>query len=297
VSLNYNHLYYFHVAAIEGSVSAAAHRLGVTPATVSEQVRALERTLAVDLFERSQSGLRLTESGRLAFEHTAAMFVVSDRLVEALGRGAETIVRTLRVGVSAGTARSTTTDFLMPLLTLDDCVPTIRVGETAELLRDLRGGQLDLVLCESVPPGGSRPGLEVVQIDRSALVAVARPDLEPAPDWQDVRLVQYRATSAYRWDVEAFLDKRGLKPRIAAEADDSQFLIEAASRGCVAVVPRATARDALLAGRLRVIAQIESANAGVHALYQDTVASDLARRAVEVLIASVRANDDTSQGQ
>ena len=36
MQLNYNHLYYFHVAAIEGTVAAAAVRLGVTAATVSE---------------------------------------------------------------------------------------------------------------------------------------------------------------------------------------------------------------------------------------------------------------------
>lgn len=53
--LNYNHLYYFHVAALEGSVAAAAVRLGVTQPTVSEQVRALERALEVSLFERQST--------------------------------------------------------------------------------------------------------------------------------------------------------------------------------------------------------------------------------------------------
>jgi len=67
MALNYNHLYYFHVAALEGSVAAAAQRLGVTAATVSEQLRTLERALAHDLFERTQSGLKLTDAGRLAF--------------------------------------------------------------------------------------------------------------------------------------------------------------------------------------------------------------------------------------
>ena len=46
--LNYNHLYYFHVAASEGSLSAAAAKLGVKPSTVSEQLRALERALRLE---------------------------------------------------------------------------------------------------------------------------------------------------------------------------------------------------------------------------------------------------------
>jgi DNA-binding transcriptional LysR family regulator len=40
--LDYNHLYYFHVAATAGSVANAAQRLGVTQPTVSEQVKAIE---------------------------------------------------------------------------------------------------------------------------------------------------------------------------------------------------------------------------------------------------------------
>jgi len=49
-------------------------------------------------------------------------------------------------------------------------------------------------------------------------------------------------------------------------------------------------RDALAAGRVRILAQVESAHAGVHALYQDGTAAELARRAIEKLIATARAN-------
>ena len=64
--LNYNHLYYFHLVANEGSLTAAAERLGVSLSTVSEQVRQLERSLGVALFERGGSALRLTLAGQLA---------------------------------------------------------------------------------------------------------------------------------------------------------------------------------------------------------------------------------------
>ena len=87
--LNYNHLYYFHVAATEGSVAGAAEKLGVTQPTVSEQLRALERSLGVTLFDRSPTGLKLTGSGRLAFEHTSVMFRASERLIESLRSQAE----------------------------------------------------------------------------------------------------------------------------------------------------------------------------------------------------------------
>ncbi len=286
--LNYNHLHYFHVAAVEGSVAAAAERLGVTQPTVSEQIRALEKSLRVSLFERSTTGLKLTEAGRLAFEHTSVMFRAGERLVQSLGHGEDKVPRSLRVGLSGAVARSTSTDFLMPLLAIADCVPAIQLGDSVEILRALRGAELDLALCESEPPEASRRGLEISMISRTTLVAVGPTDLEPAADWQNISVLQYRASSTYRWEVEAYLDANGLRPRIAAEVDDSLFLLEAAARGGhVAFVPRSVARDAVIAGRLQVLAKFQPGSGGVYALYQNGNA-DLARRAVEVLIEHAR---------
>jgi DNA-binding transcriptional LysR family regulator len=288
--LNYNHLYYFHVAALEGSVASAASRLGVTQPTVSEQVRALERALSVALFERHPTGLRLTEAGRLAFEHTSVMFRAGEHLSEALGHGAREMPRTLRIGLSGSVARTTSTDFLMPLLALDECIPSIRAGDAVELLRDLRGSELDLVLCETEPPTPAQKGLEVVQLDTMTLIAVGPPQLKLAPDWQDARMIHYRGTSAFRWDVENFLETRGLRPRVAAESDDALFLLEAAARGgYVVFVPRSIARDAITSGRLAMLAELPPSHAGVYALYQDGASAELARRAVSVLVEHVRA--------
>src|SRR5689334_4895892 len=149
--LNYNHLHYFHVTSVEGTVAAAAQRLGVTQPTVSEQIKALERTLGVTLFDRIPTGLRLTEAGRLAFEHTSVMFRASERLVETLGFGPADMPRTLRVGIGSSIARTTAIDFFLPLLAIERCVPWIHSGDALELLRALRDHELDLVMSETEP--------------------------------------------------------------------------------------------------------------------------------------------------
>ena len=288
--LNYNHLNYFHVAATEGTVAAAAERLGVTQPTVSEQIKALERALNVALFQRTPSGLRLTEAGKLAFEHTSVMFRAGERLVESLGQSNEEVPRTLRVGISSAVARTTASDFVMPLLALERCMPSIRSADSVELIRELRANELDLVICETEPSVAQRQGLEVTLIQRVHLVAVSSPDVKPLPDWQNVGLVHYRASSSYRWDVETYLDTAGLHPRIAAEADDAMYMVEAAARGgYVAFVSRSLVRDALEAGRLVVLAEIQSSHPAIHAVFQDSATADLARRAVEVLVAHVKA--------
>ncbi|HVV85025.1 MAG TPA: LysR family transcriptional regulator [Kofleriaceae bacterium] len=296
--LNYNHLHYFHVVASEGSVARASERLGVTQPTISEQVRALERAIGVTLFERTASGLRLTDDGRIAYEHTSIMFRQGERMIHALGHQPPTLPRALRIGLSAGVVRSTTASFLSPVFALPGCVTSVRTGEAADLLQDLRGGELDLVLSETEPPEATRRGLAVVVLDRPVLVAVAKPDVEPGTSWENVPFIHYRPSSAFHWDVAAFLEQRGLRPQLVAEADDASLLLEAASQGGFATfVPRAIARDALAQGRLRVLATLEPGQAAVHALYHDAAASELVQRAIEVLtVSSRRSAADKPQG-
>jgi LysR family transcriptional activator of nhaA len=288
--LNYNHLYYFHVAATEGSLVRAAEKLGVAQSTVSEQLRALERALRKTLFERSTTGMRLTAAGQTAYEHTTAIFRAGERLEQVLADRPDDAPVSLRVGTSGSVARATSTDFLLPLFALDDCMPVIRIGDTVELLRDLRGHELDLVLCETEPAESALDGLQHAVIDHIPLVAIVAAGRELSPSWEDINLVQYRTSSNFYWEVTRFLEARNLRPKIAGEADDPFLMVEAVARGgYIAIVPTSVARDSITAGRVRILNRLDSAHAGVHALYQDGSATELVRRAIERLISATRA--------
>ena len=56
-------LYYFYIAAKEGSFKAAAKHLFVTPAAISQQIRQLEEFLGTDLFVRQHRKILLTAEG------------------------------------------------------------------------------------------------------------------------------------------------------------------------------------------------------------------------------------------
>lgn len=290
--MNFNHLYYFHVTASEGAVKAAAERLGVTQPTVSEQIRMLERTLGVRLFERTPTGLRLTQPGRDAYEHTTAMFRAGERLVEALGQAGVAPVTALRVGVSAGMSRTIAADFLMPVLTVERCRPSIRTGDFNDLLRELRSHELDLVVGETEPIDA--PGFEIALIHRPVLVAIGHSEIEPRDDWENLSLLEYRAASVYHWEIDQFLKERGLRPSSMAELDDAFLMLEAVTRGgFVAFVPRSVAREAIKAGRVKVLASLAPTTAGVHAVYHASDTVDMARTAVNKLIENARANLDS----
>ncbi|MEO6565652.1 MAG: LysR family transcriptional regulator [Casimicrobiaceae bacterium] len=71
---------YFVCAAAEGSLTSAAHKLGVTPPAVSKLLATLERSLGARLFERSARGLALTPTGE---EYLAAAQSVVETLAAA----------------------------------------------------------------------------------------------------------------------------------------------------------------------------------------------------------------------
>jgi LysR family transcriptional activator of nhaA len=287
--LNFNHLYYFHVTASEGSIKAAADRLGVTQPTVSEQLRVLERSLGVELFERTPGGLKLTQAGREASEHAAVMFVAGERLVKALGKASDPPNVVLRVGVSASMARTVAADFLMPVLTVEECRPSIHTADFHEMLRDLRAHELDLVIGETEPTELARAGLAVELISRPPLVAVVLHDIEPRQDWHNVSLLQYRTSSVYRWEVEAHLHEHGLRPAVMGDLDDAFLMLEAVLRGgFVAFIPQGIARPALRAKQIKVLSTITPKTAGIYAVYPADDSLQLARKAVERLIESAR---------
>jgi len=289
--LNFNHVYYFHVTAAEGSIKAAAEQLGVTQPTVSEQLRLLERSLGVELFERSPAGLKLTFAGRVARQHAAAMFAASDRLLASLGRASDSENARLRVGVSASLARSIEADFLMPVLTGSECRASIQTADFGELLRELRSRSVDLVIAETAPSGPARRGLTIAEICRPELVALVPDSAQPTFDWSNLSLIHYSVTSVYRPDVDAFLAREGLRPMLAGYSDDAYLMLDAVSRAnYAAFLPKSIARDAIHERQVKVVATVVPETAAVYAIYPDDDKLLVARAAVTRLIEGARVN-------
>ena len=56
-----------------GTISAAADELHTSQPSVSRSMRALERELGCELFERTRNHVELNEAGRLALRHARAI--------------------------------------------------------------------------------------------------------------------------------------------------------------------------------------------------------------------------------
>src|SRR3972149_9459402 len=78
-----NPLHTFEAAARHASFTLAAQELHVTQGAVSRQVRALEKYLGVELFERYHRSVRLTRAGRSFHEDLRVGF---EQIETATGR-------------------------------------------------------------------------------------------------------------------------------------------------------------------------------------------------------------------
>ncbi|MYN06865.1 LysR family transcriptional regulator [Pseudoduganella aquatica] len=107
-----NYLESFIQAAETGSFSAAARRLGLTPAAVSKNVARLEASLGLRLFQRSTRSLTLTSGGeRFLHQIGGAFATVQDAIVNAAAdEGQPSGV--LKVGMALAFGR----EYVLPML-------------------------------------------------------------------------------------------------------------------------------------------------------------------------------------
>jgi LysR family cyn operon transcriptional activator len=93
------HLRYFLAVAEAGSFSRAADRLGISQPSVSQQMRDLEASLRVSLFQRRGKRILLTSSGLIFQEHARAVLRQLETFLQELNRAPEEMRGSLRLGV------------------------------------------------------------------------------------------------------------------------------------------------------------------------------------------------------
>ncbi|HEX5146342.1 MAG TPA: LysR family transcriptional regulator [Conexibacter sp.] len=81
--LNLRLLSYWVAVVEEGSVTAAARRIGVPQPSLSQQMRTLERAVGGELLERQPTGVRLTDAGRAFLPEARAALAAAERATRA----------------------------------------------------------------------------------------------------------------------------------------------------------------------------------------------------------------------
>src|SRR5260370_39573741 len=95
------HLRYFVAVAEEGHVTRAAERLGIQQPPLSQQIRALETELEVQLFRRMPRGMELTQAGEALFAEARAILDRIEHAVAAARRTARGEAGRIAIGFTS----------------------------------------------------------------------------------------------------------------------------------------------------------------------------------------------------
>jgi DNA-binding transcriptional LysR family regulator len=239
-------LTYFLAVADARHFSRAAQAVHVAQPSLSQQIRALERELGADLFQRARGNITLTDAGeallplarRILADAESARIEVQE--VAGLGRGR----------VRFGATPSLCTGLLPRVLRAfhrehPGVSLQIEEGGSRDLVGHLASGSLDLALI-ILPLDRHAPALATTELlSEELVVASALDDPAPTPerwievkDLRDQQLVMFRHGYDLREFTMAACRAEGFEPQFAVEGGEMDAVLGMVEAGLgTAVLP------------------------------------------------------------
>ncbi len=147
MDINYESYKIFYHVALNQSISKAADKLLISQPAVSYQIKVLEEQLGITLFVRTKKGVTLTDEGKILYSYISKGI---ENFIN--GENALTNLKNLDYGIiRIGASTTVSKHVLMPYLkTFHKLYPNIEINITnnltEELLRELRNGNLDILI-------------------------------------------------------------------------------------------------------------------------------------------------------
>jgi LysR family transcriptional activator of nhaA len=237
-SLNYHHLLYFWTVAKEGSLRRASEVLHVSQPSISAQLKQLEQSLGIPLFTRANRRLILTDTGQTVLEYAEEIFSLGLELLTTLRQEPGHRPVRLHVGVADSVPKIIVCQRLTAVFQLSQAIRvTCREGSLEELVAQLAGHKLDIVLADEPSTSAMRVRTFNQRVSTSTVVLCAAPalaqklvkrfprSLDGAPAVLPV------GEMILRRQLEHWFESQQIRPRVIAEAEDTALLTDLAARG------------------------------------------------------------------
>lgn len=276
-TLNYHHLRYFYAVVRCGSLTEAARLLHVAQSSISVQIKQLEESLNTPLFDREHKSMQLTETGRMVLDYAETIFRTGDELMAMLSNRREGGFREkLRVGSAATLSRNFQLNFLRSMIEDQSVEVIIHSAAMPELLTRLNEHQLDLVLSNRKMLRQAGSSLRCHTIGQQAVSLLCRPQriakqrFQFPQDIADTPIVLPTLGNEIRDRFDQILERHGVVPLIAAEADDMAMLrLLAREMDALALLPAVVVSDEIAAGFLVEATRINDLNEHFYAITSD----------------------------
>ncbi|WP_434642935.1 LysR family transcriptional regulator [Achromobacter piechaudii] len=270
---NLKRLAYFAAVVETGSFTAAAERLGITKAVVSQQVARLEREFRTTLLTRTTRRVTVTDAGKAFHERCALILKEAHVAFDALGEGATEPSGTLRLTAPLDYGITT----IVPAITeFTRRFPQCKVDAVlSDQSLDLMSGQVELAI---------RVGWLTDLSVQARQIGSFRQLLVAAPSWQgqvagfktpqDMVQLPFVANTALReparWSFSrGELERQSVTVRAVISMDATLAVREAVRYGAgLSVLPDYAVAEDLAAGRLvQVLPEWALPSGGIHAVF------------------------------
>ena len=247
--MDFRQLRYFVAVYEEGHVGRAAERLSLSQPALSQQIRQLEHSLDVSLFERGNKRLLPTLAAHTLYNHALPPLDGLQRAREALRNFRGQALRTLAIGVLQ-TVRPSLVPQLLDRLRKAQPHLVVQIYELSglEIERRLLNGTLDIGI-SYLPP--RQPGLHGLLLYEDELQLVI-PHTHPLREFKKVSLKQAAELPMLMLGEEfqvrqiwqAQLANLGRRPQVQAEMNNMGGILDSLAHTSLATVLPGRARDA-----------------------------------------------------
>jgi len=232
---NFNHLYYFYVTAKSGGVTAAAKHLKISQPSLSSQIKVLERSLDLNLFQKVGRNNQLTQAGSVIYGFCRQMFELSEEMGELISRRVPSAARRIHVGVSDEVDRPFVVEVVSLFLKKHGLAQRPKVtmvsGSHDQLVNRLRFRELDAVVTQLAMSDPELANLERVEVPvalacsskwkvrskTGSLKAAAA--VKEIVGGEGAQWIMPSSTFKLRSEIDRFFETNELRGRIVFESD------------------------------------------------------------------------------
>ena len=251
--MNLNQLKYFVSVATHRSFTKAAEVHFLTQTAITQQIRALEDDIGLQLFDRSKRPIELTPAGEVFLRDAKTILARTDSAVQRAQEAARGAVGTIRIGYEKGYERADLSDRLRDFHRTHPNIVFLCIREdTDRLAQELRSGELDIIFSWDSTNMVSDPEIDSRLVMRSPLAVALYAD-HPLAKRAGVRREDLRdetilymtpsQTGDSFGDVHFMhqYEKAGYQPKILLKSNDVEsLLIMVAAEEGITILPMHT---------------------------------------------------------
>lgn len=249
--LNYHHLIYFREIANEGSISKASEKLLIGQPALSAQLKQLEDQLEIELFERKNRKLILTDAGKVVLKYANEIGQLGQELLQVVADKSYSNKTPFRLGALDSVPKQIVWEIAQRARGYGDCFVSIVEGDQEELTAELLARNIDCFISNysgDISKDKNMNSKSFVKAPVSIYGAKqylsCKTNFPKSIDGQPMILPTHH--SKLRHDLDYFFDSKKIKIISELETQDTALMKIFAAQGAgLAALPDIAARDLL----------------------------------------------------